>query len=84
MNSRAFIRLRHECWFALRLFDKPFEQFVKAFLAHELLHRGDAEQLLLEWIEARVLDFLCNGIGTHVLSIAATFDELVAVPRFAG
>lgn len=84
IHGRAFIGLRHKSGFALRLFDVGRQEFIKAGLAEELLHGGDAEQLLLIRVKARFLDRINNCGLVAVPAVGSAFDELEARPFLPG
>lgn len=80
IHGRALVAIRHKCGFALRLFDVSRQEFIKAGLAEELLHGGDAEQLFLIRVKACFLDRVNDGGLIAVSAVAASFDELKASP----
>src|SRR5699024_9289648 len=78
VHGRALVAIRHKCGFALWLFDIGRQEFIKARLAEELLHGGNAEQLLLIWVKACFLDRVDDSGLVAVSAVAASFDELKA------
>ena len=84
IHGRALVAIRHKCGFALRLFDVSRQEFIKAGLAEELLHGGDAEQLFLIRVEACFLDRFNDSGLIAVSSVGTSFDELEASPLLTG
>ena len=84
IHGRALVAIRHKCGFALWLFDVSRQEFIKAGLAEELLHGGDAEQLFLIRVKACFLDRVNDGGLVAVSAVAASFDELKASPFLTG
>ena len=78
VHGRALIAIRHKCGFALRLFDVSRQEFIKAGLAEEFLHGGNAEQLFLIRVKACFLDRVNDGGLITVSAVGASFDELEA------
>lgn len=65
----------------MRLLDVSREQFVEAGLTEQLLHGGDAEQLVLKGVEARLLDRLCDGGLVGVPAVGAALDQFPEINR---
>ena len=84
IHGRALVAIRHKCGFALRLFDVSRQEFIKAGLAEELLHGGDAEQLFLIRVKACFLDRVNDGGLIAVSAVAASFDDLETCPFLTG
>lgn len=72
------VAFRYESGFALRLFYVSRQKFVEAGFTEQLLHRGDAQQLPLIRVEARVADRLDDGSFIGVPAVGAAFDQLPA------
>ena len=80
IHCRAFIALRHERRFALRLFNVGSEKFLKAGFAEHLLHGSDAEDFALIGVEACILHGGGNNGFTGVLAVGTAFDQFPPGP----
>ena len=78
INKSHMIVLGDEHRFTLRAFHQPGQQLGKVLLAEELLHRGDAQQLLFIGVLAVGDDLLGHGLFIDILAVRPPFDHLPA------